>query len=61
MAETIRLPMVYPVEFRNSSTNKGSKMVNCFAEKDGETVYAVKRPGLPYAGVTFGGGGKGQG
>jgi hypothetical protein len=53
--------MVYPVEFRNSSTNKGSKMVNCFAEKDGETVYAVKRPGLPYAGVTFGSGGKGQG
>ena len=61
MSETLRLPMVYPVEFRNSSTNKGSKMVNCFAEKDGETVYAVKRPGLPYAGVTFGSGGKGQG
>lgn len=61
MPETIRLPMVYPVEFRNSSTNKGSKMVNSYAEKDGETVYAVKRPGLPYAGVTFGSGGKGQG
>jgi hypothetical protein len=61
MPETIRLPMVYPVEFRNSSTDKGSKMVNSYAEKDGETVYAVKRPGLPYAGVTFGSGGKGQG
>ena len=61
MADTLRLPVVYPVEFRNDSTEKGSKMVNCYAEKDGETVYAVKRPGLPYAGISFGSGGKGQG
>ena len=58
---TLRLPMVYPIELRNGSTNKGSKMVNCYAEEDGNTMYAVKRPGLPYAGVTFGSGGKGQG
>ena len=60
MAETLRLPLTYPLEFRSSSTDKGSKMVNCFAEKDGETMYAVKRPGLPYAGFQFGTG-TGQG
>jgi hypothetical protein len=53
--------MSYPIEFRSSSTNKGSKMVNCYAEADGNTIYAKKRPGLAYAGVTFGSGGKGQG
>ena len=61
MSETLRLPMSYPIEFRSSSTNKGSKMVNCYAEADGNTIYAKKRPGLAYAGVTFGSGGKGQG
>ena len=50
MAETLRLPLTYPLEFRSNSTDKGSKMVNCFAEKDGDTTYAVKRPGLPFAG-----------
>lgn len=50
---TIRLPMYYPIEFRSSSTNKGSKMVNCYSEKDGTDSYAIKRPGLPYADVSF--------
>jgi len=50
---TIRLPMSYPIEFRSSSTNKGSKMVNCYAEKDGTDSYAIKRPGLAYANVAF--------
>jgi hypothetical protein len=50
---TIRLPMTYPIEFRNSSTNKGSKMVNCYSEKDGTDSYAIKRPGLAYADVAF--------
>ena len=61
MSETLRLPMAYPIEFRSSSTEKGSKMVNCYAEADGNTVYAKKRPGLAHVGVTFGAGGKGQG
>jgi hypothetical protein len=61
MSETLRLPMSYPIEFRSSSTAKGSKMVNCYAEADGNTVYAKKRPGLAHVGVTFGSGGKGQG
>ena len=50
---TLRLPMQYPVEFRSSSTNKGSKMVNCYIEQDGNTMYAVKRPGVPYADIAF--------
>jgi hypothetical protein len=50
---TIRLPMSYPIEFRSSSTNKGSKMVNCYAEKDGTDSYAIKRPGLDYADIQF--------
>lgn len=50
---TIRLPMYYPIEFRSSSTNKGSKMVNCYSEKDGTDSYAIKRPGLPYADISF--------
>lgn len=54
MANTIRLPFVYPIEFRNNSTNKGSKMVNCYMEKDGETVYAVKRPGIVATGIVPG-------
>jgi len=54
MANTIRLPFVYPIEFRNNSTDKGSKMVNCYMEKDGETVYAVKRPAIVATGITFG-------
>ena len=54
MANTIRLPFVYPIEFRNNSTDKGSKMVNCYMEKDGETVYAVKRPGIIQSGITIG-------
>ena len=53
---TIRLPMYYPIEFRSSSTNKGSKMVNCYSEKDGTDSYAIKRPGLPYADISFGAG-----
>ena len=53
MPNTIRLPFVYPIEFRNNSTDKGSKMVNCYMEKDGETVYAVKRPGIVSSGVTL--------
>jgi hypothetical protein len=61
MSETLRLPMAYPIEFRSFSTEKGSKMVNCYAEADGNTVYAKKRPGLAHVGVTFGAGGKGQG
>ena len=56
MANTIRLPFVYPIEFRNNSTNKGSKMVNCYMEKDGESIYAVKRPGIVSAGITLSGG-----
>jgi hypothetical protein len=54
MANTIRLPFVYPIEFRNNSTDKGSKMVNCYMEKDGETVYAVKRPGIVATGIVPG-------
>jgi len=61
MSETIRLPMSYPVEFRNGTTDKGSKMVNCYAEDYGNFIYAKKRPGYGYAGVTFGSGGEGQG
>ena len=51
MPNTIRLPFIYPIEFRNDSTEKGSKMVNCYMEKDGETVYAVKRPGVVATGI----------
>jgi len=50
---TLRLPMTYPLEFRSSSTDKGSKMVNCYSEKDGTNSYAIKRPGLKYSGVSF--------
>jgi hypothetical protein len=50
---TIRLPMTYPIEFRSSSTDKGSKMVNCYPEKDGTDSYAIKRPGLEYANIQF--------
>ena len=53
MSETLRLPMAYPIEFRSSSTEKGSKMVNCYAEKDGADSYAIKRPGLKTADFSF--------
>lgn len=49
----MRLPMTYPIEFRSSSTQKGSKMVNCYAEKDGVDSYAIKRPGLKAANFTL--------
>ncbi len=57
---TLRLPLTYPVEFRDSSTDKGSKMVNCFFEKDYETTYAKKRPGYAASGIELGAG-QGQG
>ena len=50
---TLRLPMTYPIEFRSSSTQKGSKMVNCYAEKDGTDSYAIKRPGLKTTNFSF--------
>ena len=54
MSETLRLPMNYGVEFRNDTTDKGSKMVNCFAEDYNGTIYAKKRPGYTSSGVDFG-------
>ena len=57
---TLRLPMAYPIELRNSSTDKGSKMVNCYVESDGTNTYAIKRPGLPDSGIHLGAG-TGQG
>ena len=54
MSETLRLPMNYGVEFRNDTTDKGSKMVNCFAEDYNGTMYAKKRPGYTSSGVDFG-------
>ncbi len=49
-----------PIEFRNSSTNKGSKMVNCYTEYQGESKYVFKRPGLLETAIDFGAG-TGQG
>jgi hypothetical protein len=60
MPETLRLPMHYGIEFRNDTTDKGSKMVNCYAEDYNGTIYAKKRPGYTSAGVNFPAG-KGQG
>lgn len=53
MAETLRLPMNYGIEFRSDTTNKGSKMVNCYAEDYNGTIYAKKRPGYISAGINF--------
>ena len=53
MAETLRIPMQYGIEFRNDSTAKGSKMVNCYADDYNGTMYAKKRPGYVAAGVDF--------
>lgn len=53
MAETLRLPMNYGIEFRNDSTAKGSKMVNCYADDYNGTIYAKKRPGYISAGINF--------
>jgi len=53
MAETLRLPMSYAVEFRNDTTDKGSKMVNCYAEDYNGTIYAKKRPGYTSSAVSF--------
>lgn len=49
-----------PIEFRNASTNKGSKMVNCYTEIQGDNKYVYKRPGLVATGIDFGAG-TGQG
>ena len=54
MSETLRLPMNYGIEFRNDTTDKGSKMVNCYAEDYNGTIYAKKRPGYTSSGVDFG-------
>ena len=40
--QTLRLPMSYGVEFRNDTTDKGSKMVNCYADDYNGTIYAKK-------------------
>lgn len=56
MSETLRLPMNYGIEFRNNTTTKGSKMVNCYAEDYNGTIYAKKRPGYTASGVDFGSG-----
>lgn len=56
MSETLRLPMNYGIEFRNNTTTKGSKMVNCYAEDYNGTIYAKKRPGYIASGVDFGSG-----
>ncbi len=45
-----------PIEFRNASTNKGSKMVNCYTEIQGDNKYVYKRPGLVSTGIDFGAG-----
>jgi hypothetical protein len=52
--QTLRLPMNYGVEFRNDTTDKGSKMVNCYADDYNGTMYAKKRPGYVSSGVDFG-------
>ena len=51
--QTLRLPMNYGVEFRNDTTDKGSKMVNCYADDYNGTVYAKKRPGYTSSPVSF--------
>jgi hypothetical protein len=45
--------MNYGVEFRNDTTDKGSKMVNCYADDYNGTVYAKKRPGYTSSSVSF--------
>lgn len=52
--QTLRLPMSYGVEFRNDTTDKGSKMVNCYPDDYNGTIYAKKRPGYVSSGVDFG-------
>jgi hypothetical protein len=52
--QTLRLPMNYGVEFRNDTTDKGSKMVNCYPDDYNGTIYAKKRPGYVSSGVDFG-------
>jgi hypothetical protein len=52
--QTLRLPMTYGVEFRNDTTDKGSKMVNCYPDDYNGTLYAKKRPGYVSSGVDFG-------
>jgi hypothetical protein len=52
--QTLRLPMNYGVEFRSDTTDKGSKMVNCYADDYNGTMYAKKRPGYVSSGVDFG-------
>jgi len=54
MPQTLRVPMSYGVEFRNDTTDKGSKMVNCYPEDYNGTIYAKKRPGYVSSGVDFG-------
>jgi len=51
--QTLRLPMNYGVEFRNDTTDKGSKMVNCYADDYNGTIYAKKRPGYISSAVSF--------
>ena len=51
--QTLRLPMNYGVEFRNDTTDKGSKMVNCYADDYNGTIYAKKRPGYTSSPVSF--------
>ena len=46
--------MHYGVEFRNDTTDKGSKMVNCYPDDYNGTIYAKKRPGYVSSGVDFG-------
>lgn len=60
MPQTLRVPMAYGVEFRNDTTDKGSKMVNCYAEDYNGTIYAKKRPGYIHCGIDYTAG-KGQG
>jgi hypothetical protein len=52
--QTLRLPMTYGVEFRNDTTDKGSKMVNCYPDDYNGTLYAKKRPGYVSSGIDFG-------
>ena len=52
--QTLRLPMNYGVEFRNDTTDKGSKMVNCYPDDYNGTMYAKKRPGYTSTGIDFG-------
>jgi len=51
--QTLRLPMSYGVEFRNDTTAKGSKMVNCYPDDYNGTMYAKKRPGYTSSAVSF--------